>query len=309
MLRRKNRPSGAAGLPGNADIKILSCATPECISGSDPRPFVKWAGGKRSLVSYIAQRVPGNFGSYYEPFVGGGAVFFGLHSRIDRAFLSDINSDLMVTYKAVARQPCELIESLKKHKTRHCREYYYRVRQSDETEDMVAVAARFIYLNSTCFNGLYRENRKGKFNVPLGSRKKPIICDPDNILRASEALKKADIACRSFDSIRPGYGDLIYCDPPYEGSFFRYSKREFTDNEHKKLRDKCLEWSEQGATVIVSNLDTPKTRTLYKNFHFSRILAPRTINGRYKVQELIISRKPGTSDGGVQVQIHPGLLS
>jgi DNA adenine methylase len=177
-------------------------------------PFVKWVGGKRSLLKDLISHLPEKFDTYYEPFVGGGALFFTIHNQLKNAFLSDINLDLIITYKAIQKDPQKLIEILNKHSVNHSKDYYYKIRDSHNLCNPLEVAARLIYLNRTCYNGLYRVNRAGHFNVPMGSYKNPSIINEKNILTCSEALKNVKIEMKAFDSIRPKAGDLVYFDPP-----------------------------------------------------------------------------------------------
>ena len=233
-------------------------------SDSGALPFVKWAGGKRGLVPEIQKLLPANVGVYWEPFVGGGAVFFGLGEYVRSARLSDVNGELAVAYQIVKEQPEELIALLKKHAGSHeDKKYFYRVRHGGYSDDPVEVAARLVYLNKTCFNGLYRVNKKGQFNVPRGSYTKPNICDADGIRKASRKLQKAVIQFGDFGDIQPGEGDLVYCDPPYDGTFANYSTGGFGDEEQRRLRTAAQQWHGNGVKVIISNADTPLIRNLY----------------------------------------------
>ena len=260
------------------------------------RPFVKWAGGKRNLVPEIAQVVPDNIGVYWEPFAGGGAVFFGLGERVRSARLSDVNGELAIAYQIVKEQPEELIASLQKHAGNHQdKKYFYRVRAGGYSNDPVEVAARLIYLNKTCFNGLYRVNKKGQFNVPRGNYTNPNICDADGIRSASKALKKAAIQFGDFGDIQPSEGDLVYCDPPYDGTFANYSPGGFGDEEQRRLRMAAQQWHENGVKVIISNADTQLIRNLYGGppFTIRQVSSPRPINSngedRGPTPELIIT--------------------
>ncbi len=267
------------------------------------RPFVKWAGGKRSLISEIMRRLPASIDEreYWEPFVGGGALFFALENRIRQAHLSDVNQDLVLTYNMVRKEPEKVIALLAEHERRHHdRHYYYTVRSRDKSPDPIEAAARFIYLNKTCYNGLYRVNRQGQFNVPRGSYKNPTICDEDNLHAASEALKKAKMIVRDFSSIKPGDGDFVYCDPPYDGTFAGYASDGFADHDQNRLRDAALRWHDIGAHVMISNSDTPLVRDLYDGcdpFVIREVAAPRNINsngnGRGPTSELIITTYGG----------------
>ncbi|MCY4308878.1 MAG: DNA adenine methylase [Rhodobacteraceae bacterium] len=273
--------------------KIFSHTTKNYLPKSRANPFVKWVGGKRALVPDIVPLLPENINSYYEPFVGGGALFFALESRLRNAYLSDINLDLIITYKAIAKQPKQLIRLLKEHESQHGKTHYKKIRDKHNLDDPVMVAARFIYLNKTCYNGLYRVNKQGKFNVPIGNYKNPNICDKENLFAVSEVLKKAGIEYHSFEFIEPQSGDFVYCDPPYDKTFTSYSGNGFNLDDQEKLRDKCVQWSNSGVNVMISNSDTDNIRSLYKNFNFNNVQAARNINckgnGRGKVGELIIT--------------------
>lgn len=245
------------------------------------RPFVKWAGGKRSLIPEIAQLLPDTINLYWEPFVGGGAVFFALDSRIKIARLSDINAELALAYHVVKQHPEGLIARLAAHADRHAeKDYYYEVRKMTDSKDSVEVAARFIYLNKTGYNGLYRVNKKGEFNVPKGRYTNPTICDADAIRNASAVLQKATVKFQDFERVEPGAGDFVYCDPPYDGAFAEYAAGRFDDDDQRRLRDAALKWHRIGATVMVSNADTPLIRNLYSAapFVLHEVSAPRQIN-------------------------------
>ncbi len=240
----------------------------------------------------ILKAFPSGCRSYFEPFVGGGALFFALAHQIERAFLSDMNPELMETYKAVKERTDEVIACLRKHQESHSAEHYSFVRSQHEIRDPVLLAARFIYLNRTCFNGLYRVNSRGHFNVPMGSYKNPLICDEENLKAVSSTLKKACIQSLDFGQINPRRGDVVYCDPPYDGTFASYTDNGFDFKEQERLRDCCLAWRQAGAVVLVSNSDTPRIRELYRTGELIEVSAKRSINskgdGRGKERELLI---------------------
>lgn len=203
-----------------------------------PRPFVKWVGGKRSIINLLKSRMPADFSDYYEPFVGGGALFFSSFRQIKTAVLSDVNIDLLVTYQVVKKDLTELVLLLKKHAEKHNEFYYYKIRAQHSLKDPVQVAARFIYLNKTCFNGLYRVNKKGEFNVPIGRYTDPAIVSEDNLKTCQQALAKATIKMQSYDKIQPKAGAFVYFDPPYHpisksALFTQYSKNGFTEKNQK----------------------------------------------------------------------------
>ena len=275
---------------------ILKVSQKTYLDHTRARPFIKWAGGKRTLIPVITRMLPDRIATYWEPFLGGGAIFFALDSQLQTAILSDVNAELTLAYQMVKREPGEVIEKLKQHETRHGnKNYYYRVRDMIGLKDAVEVAARFIYLNKTCYNGLYRVNKAGFFNVPRGSYTNPVICDASNIRAASLSLQKSTIKFQDFAQVEPGERDFIYCDPPYDGTFAGYDAGGFGGEEQLRLRDIVLKWHKLGAKVMVSNSDTGLIRELYSGspFTLTEVSAPRNINtngsGRGPTPELIIT--------------------
>ncbi|MCP4643028.1 MAG: DNA adenine methylase [bacterium] len=259
-----------------------------------PRPFLKWAGGKRQLLRELMPRVEkaAPFGRYHEPFVGGGALFFAMYRNgmlgRKQAYLSDSNDRLIDTYRVVRDSAEDLIERLEEHKVRHCEEYYYKVRE-DVPTDLIDGAARIVYLNRTCYNGLFRENSKGLFNVPFGRYKNPLICDVGNLRAASEALGKTKLRTRSFECVLKAAepGDLVYFDPPYHpvsqtASFTAYHNGGFGEDSQRALARVFTELSERGVKVLLSNSFTPLVRDLYGKgaFTLDEVLATRLVNSR-----------------------------
>ena len=230
-------------------------------------PFLKWAGGKRWLAGEIQRWVPAKYNLYLEPFLGGGACFF--HLEPQRAVLSDTNSDLIETYRAIQVDPSAVRSALKRHKTAHSDGYYYEMR-SRCPSDSVERAARFLYLNRTCWNGLYRVNLKGEFNVPRGT--KDLILLPDEDFKdVARALAKAEVQCCDFAQTlaRAQRGDLVYVDPPYTvkhnyNGFIKYNQSIFSWDDQVRLRDACFDARVRGATVIISNADHMSVRELYR---------------------------------------------
>ena len=259
-------------------------------------PFIKWAGGKRAIIPSLSKYFPDHIDNYCEPFVGGGAVFFAMAERINQAILSDTNEELVLTYNVVKNNVEELISRLEEHAKKHkSEEYFLRVREQTPTES-IEIAARFIYLNKTCYNGLYRVNRDGRFNVPKGKYKNPAICDEIRLRTASKTLEKASIKVGDFKkTVNPKVHDFIYCDPPYDDCFTNYQAGGFTADDQERLRNAADNWIESGAKVIISNSDTPLINRLYqgKTYCINPIKAPRNINsngaGRGAVSEVIIA--------------------
>lgn len=267
-----------------------------------PRPFLKWAGGKSKLISQIRTHLPEahTYKKYYEPFLGGGAVFFYLHPY--ESVLTDVNSELIVTYKCVKDNLSELVGLLKIHANNHSKEYYYQIRQTAVKTDLEK-AARLIYLNKTCFNGLYRVNSKGQFNVPLGRYKNPKICPIELLSTASETLQLAKIKQADFEEVlnhATNGDDFVFFDPPYHpisstSYFTAYSRNSFNKDDQIRLRDACEELARRDVKIMVCNSDCEFIRELYTeiNFKIVPIKAPRVINSNIKnrgtIHELLIT--------------------
>lgn len=263
-----------------------------------PRPFLKWAGGKGQVISQYIPHFPTGFSTYYEPFLGGGAVFFHLQPIQSR--LTDINPELVNVFSCVRDQVDALIKCLETHRDRHSSDYYYQVRACREGS-AVERAARLIYLNKTCFNGLYRENSQGQFNVPIGRYKNPTICDPELLRAASLALQSAQIEQHPFQSVLSdarSQDDFVYFDPPYHpisatSRFTSYSRYSFTQDDQIRLRDTVAELADRGVKVMLSNSDCPFIRELYRDFTIHTIFASRTINShaekRGKITEVLVT--------------------
>ncbi len=274
---------------------------PENISEPVARPFLKWAGGKGHLLPELLRRVPSDIGTYFEPFLGGGALFFGL--RPERAVLNDINPDVVNAFKVVREDLEPLIESLGSH--RHSKKYFYKVREFDRQNDYwvrsdVDKASRLIYLNKTCFNGLYRVNSRGEFNVPFGDYENPKILDEENLRACSAALQGAELRCGTFDTLeemtKPG--DFVYCDPPYAplsktSSFASYTKEGFADEMHSRLAEFCARLDKRGVRFLVSNSYTDLVLNVFSAFKIEVVESPRSINSkgerRGKISEALIS--------------------
>lgn len=258
---------------------------------------MKWAGGKRQLLASLERFVPKTFGTYYEPFIGGGALYFHLHPA--RAVLSDNNVRLVRTYRGVRDGVERVIRLLATYP--YDKEFFLAFRQHDIDGDSDAeVAAWLIYLNKACFNGLYRVNSKNIFNVPFGRYTTPNICDADNLRACSRALQDAELPLEDFDSVshRAKKGDFVYFDPPYvplsvSSSFTSYTSEGFGMSDHERLRDVALVLKKRGVQVLLSNSSAPAVLELYaKGFTIDRVEAQRAVNskasGRGPVTELII---------------------
>jgi len=267
-----------------------------------PRPFLKWAGGKTRLLAELLERVPAQFNRYHEPMLGGGALFFALSSRIELAFLCDVSEELVNCFTVVRNKLPELTSDLERHV--YEQEYYYNIRNVDRDATLaswsdVQRASRLIYLNKTCFNGLYRVNSRGEFNVPFGKYSNPKILDAENLENCSAVLNKAEVKCCSFEQVskKAEKGDFVYFDPPYDplsdtAHFTAYSKTGFDNAMQLKLRDICQQLDRKGVRFMLSNSYTTLSLDLYKEFRLETVEAPRAINSkaskRGKIKEILV---------------------
>lgn len=263
-------------------------------------PIVKWVGGKRQLMFELLKNIPKSYNRYFEPFIGGGALFFELQP--ENAYISDMNEELINLYLVVRDNVYELIDDLSKHEV--SKEYFLEIRNIDRTEDYenwsnVQKASRFIYLNRTCFNGMYRVNSKGEFNVPFGHYKNPRIVDENNLINCSNLLQRTEIRHADFSEIltKAQKGDFVYFDPPYvplseTSSFTSYTKDGFDIDMQFKLRDICDELDNKGVKFLLSNSDTKLVNELYENYNIKKVFASRQINanadGRGKITEVLV---------------------
>ncbi|HLK89770.1 MAG TPA: DNA adenine methylase [Polyangia bacterium] len=267
-----------------------------------PAPFLKWAGGKRQLLPRILRLAPPRIETYYEPFVGGGAVFFALAAerRFARAVLGDANPELVNCYETVRDDVAGVIRELQKH--RNTERDYYRVRQWDPRRLTAAArAARIIYLNRCGYNGLYRVNSDGRFNVPFGRYVRPKICDVARLEAASRALQGTTIVCGDFrevlDAGRPGPDDFVYLDPPYvpisrTASFTAYARRAFGPTDQQRLADALGSLSRERVPAVLSNSYCATTLQLYEGLLHQKVPARRAINSvgraRGPVPEILV---------------------
>jgi DNA adenine methylase len=264
------------------------------------QPVIKWVGGKRQLIKELTGFLPLKYNRYFEPFIGGGALFFSLKHK--NSFISDYNFELTNLYTIIKENLDDLIEDLKRHK--NTEEYYYAIRILDrDTEKYkklsnVKKASRFIYLNKTGFNGLYRVNKKGENNVPYGKYIKPRWLNEENLTECSELLKHTQIETGDFEIIKPYIkkGDFIYFDPPYvplnENSFTSYTKNGFDINMQERLKNLCDYINSVGAYFMLSNSYTKYILDLYKEYEIKTVMANRAVNckatGRGKIKEVVV---------------------
>lgn len=296
----------------------------------NPKPFLKWAGGKRQLLKTIEKNLPDDIkdskeiDKYFEPFVGGGALFFYLVSEgyeIEKAHISDINKELILTYKVIKKNPNALISKLKNFAEEYIpkseegrKNYYYKIRENFnkgmlgfnydkyQPKEYILRASQMIFLNKTCFNGLFRVNRKGEFNVPAGRSKNPLICDENNILDVSKALEEVEIYDKDYSYFKNliDSNSLVYLDPPYRpinntSSFNGYSKNSFDDDCQKELGEFYKNISEKGAKALLSNSFTNDNffDKIYGDFNMYEVTARRFINskgdGRGPLKEILVT--------------------
>lgn len=268
-------------------------------------PFLKWAGGKRFLADKILEVLPANIENYYEPMIGAGAIFFALEGRFARAKINDVNKELVNTYTVIRDKVNVLIDCLSAMEIQHrikgkrAEDYYYSIREETISEyDTVRRAARTIYLNRTCFNGLYRVNKKGLFNVPYGHYENPTICNRENLQAVSKSLQNTIITSVDFYDAVQGIGtnDAAYFDPPYwpvaKGSFTSYTDNGFGSKDHQRLAELAHKLKKNGVHAVFSNSNVRSVRKLYDGLIIEKVSAPRRINsngnGRGNIDELLI---------------------
>lgn len=268
---------------------------------SELKPFVKWVGGKRQLLSVLKEHLPKEFERYLEPFVGGGALL--LNVKFKTALINDSNKELVNAYQVIKDHLEELIVILKEHQLKHDKNHYYTVRALRLKDlNKVERAARFIYLNKACFNGLYRVNKKNEFNVPMGNYENPNILDEEGLREVSRFLseKKVKIFNLPYDQFLKRFSktsDFIYLDPPYhplkKTSFTKYQKDGFTEKDQIALSELFKELDQKGVKVLLSNSNTSFIKKLYKGFSITPVHASRSINrdgknrGKKKIEVLI----------------------
>jgi DNA adenine methylase len=291
-------------LKSSQDRFDFSAVIPKC------SPFVKWAGGKTQLFPELDKRIPSHFDRYFEPFLGGGAFFFHLASEKQlrfTAYLSDVNDELITAYKVVKNDVERLVELLRIHAREYKKdryEYYYKLRAEIKPLHDVEKAARFITLNKTCYNGLYRVNKNGMFNVPIGNYKNPLICDTDNLRSVSLALRhsNAHLLVSDYKEILQDaqQDDFVYLDPPYKptsatASFTSYTNAGFRDADQQELYEVFRRLDRKGCKLLLSNSDTSFIRQLYAGYEdgIVEVNALRAINckgsKRAGHKELLIS--------------------
>lgn len=267
------------------------------------KPILKWVGGKRQLMSEIKNRVPKEYNDYYEPFLGGASVVLNLKPQT--SYVNDLNKELINVYEVVRDDPEKLIKELQKHKNES--EYFYKVRSMDRDDkkykklSKVKKASRIIYLNKTCYNGLYRVNSRGELNAPFGKYKNPLICDEKNIKSVSNYFNEANVEFFNEDFelflSRCKKNDFVYLDPPYDpisdsASFTGYSASGFNRRDQERLKVVCDILNEKGVKFLLSNSNTKFINELYKNYQIDEVDARRNVNSnaskRGKIKEVLV---------------------
>lgn len=266
------------------------------------QPFLKWAGGKRQLLPELNKYTPVKYKNYYEPFVGAGAFLFDLQPK--KAYINDVNTELINCYTVIRDSIDELIEDLKKHE--NTPDYYYEIRELDRkpqfsTLTSIQRASRIIYLNKTCFNGLFRVNSQGQYNVPFGNYKNPKVLDEVVLKAVNKFLNSSNIVISNgdFEEVVKSAkkGDFIYFDPPYDpvsdsSSFTGYSLDGFNKDEQRRLKDIFVKLDKKGCFVLLSNSSTSFIHQLYKNYRIVTVSASRSINSnaakRGKIDEVLV---------------------
>ena len=262
-----------------------------------PKPFVKWAGGKRQLIPTLNQNLPESFGTYFEPFLGGGALLFHMLTERNgqKCSISDLNSDLVLAYTTIRDRVDSLISSLKTHERNYQKDsksYYYSIRENNP-RSQIEKTSRLLFMNRTCFNGLYRVNSKGKFNVPLGKYTNPNIVNEENLRSVSSILQasRVSIKCRDFGAVLRDAkkGDLVYFDPPYQpvsttANFTSYTNKSFSYDDLSRLAELCQNLDEKGCKVLLSNSNSKEVSDMFskKPWKISKIRANRSINSDSK---------------------------
>lgn len=295
-----------------ARTRTISRAEAQARESDIASPVVKWAGGKRSLLDRLLALAPPHFGAYFEPFLGGASFFLAISSivPIDRAILSDANCDLIHVYDAIRNDYQAVMSALDTLQPEALNEaFYYNIRDNAPLGMSPAeLAARFIYLNKTCYNGLYRVNRKGQFNVPFGRyHTPPNLYNRDNLTRVASLLSRAELYCGDFTTIlsEAKSGDFVYLDPPYvplnvTASFTRYTKSDFNDSDQRRLAETIHDLTDRGCHILLSNSETALVRKLYDDprYFIEVVYAPRNINsngtGRSRIPELAIRNYAAT---------------
>ncbi len=285
-------------------FNVVGTTSMVMVRRANAEPFIKWAGGKRQLLNELIHSLPFRFENYFEPFLGGGALFFKLCQlgKIKKAYLNDCNADLITAYRTIKEAPSELIEELQSGKYANDKTTFLSVRSWAPT-DPIEKTARFIYLNKTAFNGLYRVNASGKFNVPFGKYEKPKICDAKGLLAVHQALQTDELSSMDFEAAvrKARKNDFVYFDPPYHplsktANFTGYTAADFIEKDQERLARCFKDLDKRGCLIMLSNSSTPVVKELYAEYNTRAVKANRMINckadRRGKIQELLVTNYP-----------------
>lgn len=301
-----------AGILDNPSLKAVSAiaralnvaidellSKDQVLSSVQPKPFIKWAGGKRQMLDSLSLYFPKKIGTYFEPFLGGGAVYFNTNYK--RCYISDTNAELINTYRVVKSRLAELIQMLDSMKNTESDYYLIRAQNVDQLTELQR-AARFIYLNRTCYNGLYRVNKEGRFNVPYGKNSNKALFDYETLYLSSRRLQKTKLECLSYlEAIKNAKkGDFVFFDPPYYpvgqyADFTRYTKDFFYKQDHEILAEVFEQLDKKGIFVLMTNSNTAYTQQLYKAYPTKVIKTKRLISSRSSTREgedmIIVGKK------------------
>lgn len=240
------------------------------------KPFVKWLGGKTNLLKIINKEIPSQFNSYYEPFVGSGALFFSLQKKL--SYISDLNHELITSYETIKKKPFEVIDLLEFHKKNYSKEYFYKISKLNNLENKVHITARFIFLNKTCYSGLHRVNKKNEFNSAFGYLKNPSIFDKDNILLISKFLQNTDIKLQCYSKINPQKDDFVFLDPPYfKKHKYSYTKN-FDEKSYERLKMFCDNLTKKKVKFILTINNCDFIKSIFSDFFTKEIIASRNFN-------------------------------
>lgn len=264
---------------------------PSNISKYNPQPFINWVGGKRKIAEQLIPYIPSGLNNYYEPFLGGGALFFAIYGRFKKYFLSDINLELVTSYNAVKKNLNEINGLVNTHIKNHSKEYYYQIRDCNNSNNPSIISSRFIYLNRYAFKGIYRINMNGKSGVHFSTKKYTLHSIDEKLKQSSNFLQKAMIFSNDFSFIEPKANDFVYFDPPYHQAGERfYTRLPFDEKEQIRLRDFAGKLTNKKVKWLISNSDTPFIRNLYQNYNINSIEVKYSIHEQKKTsRELVIT--------------------
>ncbi|WP_341794113.1 MULTISPECIES: Dam family site-specific DNA-(adenine-N6)-methyltransferase [unclassified Rickettsia] len=262
---------------------------PKTIAKPNIKPFINWVGGKRKLADKLLSYIPSYLNNYYEPFLGGGALFFAVKDKFKKCFLSDINHELVTSYNAVKKNPSEVAKLYSSYTENHSKEYYYKIRNNDCNNNPTAITARFLYLNRYAFKGIYRINKRGDFASSFSTKKINNDNLEERLKQCSSFLSDVPVYTIDFSFIEPQKDDFVYFDPPYHkvGERF-YTRLPFNEAEQTRLKDFATELDSKTIKFMISNSDTPFIRNLYKNYNINTVEIKYLISGQTKTSTEVV---------------------